>query len=105
MAPRRCAAHDPEDMWAIVRQPATCVGEVVWIAAESCCLKAVPGRLSRHTPASDPMQLFVDERDQLVQRRVIALSPFDEESRDIARGLRHRDGRACRAEARARSHV
>jgi hypothetical protein len=39
--------------------------------------------LSRHTAASDPVQVAVDDRDQPVERGLIALSPCDEESRDI----------------------
>jgi len=51
-------------------------------------LEAVPGVLSRHLATSDPMQLVVDDRDQPVECRVIALSPCDEESRDVRRGCR-----------------
>ena len=51
-------------------------------------LEAVPGVLSRHLATSDPMQLVVDDRDQPVECRVIALSPCDEEFRDIRRGCR-----------------
>ena len=51
-------------------------------------LQAVPEVLSRHLATSDPMQLVVDDRDQPVECRVIALSPCDEESRDVRRGSR-----------------
>ena len=50
-------------------------------------LEAVPDPLSRDTPASNPKQLVVDDRDQAVERRVIALSPCNEESRDVGRGF------------------
>ena len=48
-------------------------------------LEAVPRSLSRHVSAGDPMQLLVDDRDQPVECRVIALSPCDQESRDVGR--------------------
>ena len=51
-------------------------------------LEAVPEVLSRHLATSNPMQLVVDDRDQPVECRVIALSPCNEESRDVRRGCR-----------------
>jgi hypothetical protein len=51
----------------------------------------VPRILSGHAATSDPVKLVVDDWDEQVECRGVALSPCDEESRDI--GWRGCDGR------------
>jgi hypothetical protein len=48
-------------------------------------LQTVPGALPRHTSPCDPMQLTLDERDQPLECRIIALSPGQQQSRYVAR--------------------
>jgi hypothetical protein len=49
-------------------------------------LERVPLWLSCHLATSNAIELVVDDRNQVVERRVIALSPCDEEFRDVGRG-------------------
>jgi hypothetical protein len=39
--------------------------------------------LSRHAASRDPMELLMDERDQSVQRALVALSPLEQQSGDL----------------------
>jgi len=43
----------------------------------------VPQSLARHEVTRNPMQLGVDDRDQTLQRFVIAVSPCFEQARDV----------------------
>jgi len=48
-------------------------------------LEGVPLSFSRHVSTSDPIQLVMDDRNEAVECRAIALSPCDEESGDVWR--------------------
>jgi hypothetical protein len=45
-------------------------------------LEAVPYTLARHAASRDGMELLVDERDQLLEGVLVALSPSEQQSGD-----------------------
>ena len=47
------------------------------------CLQAVPHALSRHAALRYSVELLMDERDQLLEGTLVAVSPLDQESSDF----------------------
>ncbi|HEY0283980.1 MAG TPA: hypothetical protein VGC23_01225, partial [Vicinamibacterales bacterium] len=48
-------------------------------------LQAVTRPFAGHAPARDTAQLGVDDRNQPIERRLVALSPLQQERRDLVR--------------------
>jgi hypothetical protein len=49
------------------------------------CLKRVAHTLARHVTARDAAEFSMNERNQLFERRIVALAPREEETGDLGR--------------------
>ena len=46
-------------------------------------LEAMARALTRHAALRDPMELVMDERDQSLERTMVALAPLEQQSCDV----------------------
>jgi hypothetical protein len=82
------AAHHPRGHGEEVRAVMPCHGLAVdqadiGLVDESRRLEAVPHTLARHAGSRDAMELVVDERNQLLEGALVALSPSEQQSGDL----------------------
>ncbi len=57
----------------------------VRLVDERRCLQAVPGAFARHAASGNAPQFLVHQRDQLIEGGLIAFSPCEKKSSDLAR--------------------
>jgi hypothetical protein len=87
------AAHDPgrygQEMHAVGPRDRLAVDESdEGFIDERRGLQAVPDALARHAAASDAMELLMDQRDQVLEGALVALTPLQEQRSDVSGGFR-----------------
>ena len=80
-----------EEVRAVLPADAAALDQTdIYLVDERGCLKAMPLSFSGHSATSDPMEFVVNDGSKLFEGRVIALSPSDEEFRDVEARLARR---------------
>ena len=78
------ASGHGEEMRAVVPLDRLPVDQAdVGLVDERRRLEAVPHALARHAASRDPVELLMDERDQLLEGALVALSPSEQQSGDL----------------------